>query len=52
MRFEIAKKDVALNMRLPAPLMEAVKARAAAKHLPYARYIRSLLEEDITRPLR
>jgi len=49
MRFEIAKKDVALNMRLPAPLMAAIKSRAASKGIPYARYVRAVLEEDIAR---
>ncbi|MBU2783453.1 hypothetical protein HF288_11630 [Acidithiobacillus caldus] len=47
MRFEIAPKDTALNMRLPAPLLAAVKARAAAKNIPYTRYIRMLLESDV-----
>jgi len=51
MRFEIVKKDVALNMRLPAPLLETIKARAAKKGIPYSRYIRAVLEEDIARPL-
>jgi len=49
MRFEIVKKDVALNMRLPAPLLEAVKAKASSKGVPYARYVRMLLEQDIAR---
>ena len=47
MQFEIAPKDAALNMRLPAPLLAAVKARAAAKKIPYTRYIRMLLESDV-----
>jgi len=50
MRFEIAKKDVALNMRLPAPLMNAVKEKASSKGIPYARYVRMLLEADIAHP--
>jgi predicted DNA binding CopG/RHH family protein len=49
MRFEIARKDAALNMRLPEPLLEAVKAKARAKGLPYARYVRMLLEADVAR---
>ncbi|MBU2802518.1 hypothetical protein HFV02_09670 [Acidithiobacillus caldus] len=46
MQFEIAPKDTVLNMRLPAPLLAAVKARAAARKIPYTRYIRMLLESD------
>jgi predicted DNA binding CopG/RHH family protein len=47
MRFEIAKKDVALNMRLPSILMEAIKAKAQAQGIPYARYVRMVLEADL-----
>jgi len=47
MRFEISRKEAALNMRIPSALLEAVKAKAAAKGIPYARYVRSLLEADI-----
>lgn len=47
MRFEIAPKEAALNMRLPGALLEAVKARAKAKGIPYARYVRMLLEADV-----
>ena len=47
MRFEIAPKDAALNMRLPAPLLEAIKAKAATRKVPYTRYIRMLLESDV-----
>ena len=47
MRFEIAPKEAALNMRLPGALLEAVKAKAKAKAVPYARYVRMLLEADV-----
>ncbi len=47
MRFEIAKKEVALNMRLPAALLEAVRAKAKAKGIPYSRYVRMVLEADL-----
>jgi predicted DNA binding CopG/RHH family protein len=33
-----------INMRLPAPLMAAIKARAAARGIPYQRLIREALE--------
>lgn len=49
MRFEIAPKAAALNMRLPSALLEAVKAKARAKGIPYARYVRMLLETDVAR---
>lgn len=49
MRFEVARKEAALNMRLPAVLMDAVRAKAKAKGIPYARYVRMLLEADIAR---
>ena len=48
MRFEIAPKEAALNMRLPGALLEAVKAKATAKGVPYTRYVRMLLEADVT----
>ncbi|MBU6442096.1 MAG: BrnA antitoxin family protein [Betaproteobacteria bacterium] len=49
MRFEIARKEAALNMRIPAALLDAIKAKAASKGLPYSRYVRMLLEADIAR---
>lgn len=47
MRFEVAKKEAALNMRLPVALMEAIRAKAKAKGIPYARYVRMVLEADL-----
>jgi len=47
MRFEVVKKEAALNMRLPAPLMNAVRAKAKAQGIPYARYVRMVLEADL-----
>ena len=47
MRFEVAKKEAALNMRLPAALMDAVRAKAKAKGIPYSRYVRMVLEADL-----
>lgn len=49
MRFEIEPKASVLNMRLPAALLEAVKAKAKAKGIPYTRYVRMLLEADVAR---
>lgn len=47
MRFEIEPKSAALNMRLPKALLEAVKSKARAKGIPYTRYVRLLLENDL-----
>ena len=48
-RFEFEKKAAQLNMRLPQPLLDAVKIRAKARGIPYTRYIRELLERDVAR---
>ncbi|MEI7785688.1 MAG: BrnA antitoxin family protein [Betaproteobacteria bacterium] len=48
MRFEMQAKSAALHMRLPAPLLEALKAKAKSKGVPYTRYVRMLLEADVT----
>lgn len=49
MFFEIEPKAAALNMRLPVTLLDAVKAKAAARGIPYTRYVRMLLETDVSR---
>jgi len=49
MQFEVIKKKVALNMRLPSVLMDAVRAKAKAQGIPYARYVRMVLEADLQR---
>ncbi|MDE2341785.1 MAG: BrnA antitoxin family protein [Betaproteobacteria bacterium] len=49
MRFEIEPKAAALNMRLPSSLLDALKAKAKASGIPYTRYVRMLLENDVTR---
>lgn len=49
MRFEIKRKAAALNMRLPTALLDAVKAKAAARGVPYTRYVRMLMEADVAR---
>jgi predicted DNA binding CopG/RHH family protein len=43
-RFEFEKKDDQINMRVPKPLLAAVKARARARGIPYTRFIRETLE--------
>ena len=49
MRFEFEPKSAALNMRLPQNLLDALKSRARAKGIPYTRYVRLLLENDVAR---
>ena len=43
-RFEFQAKAARLNMRLPEPLLKAVKAKAKARGVPYTRFIREVLE--------
>lgn len=46
-RFEFQKKGARVNMRLPQPLLEAVKQRAALRGIPYQRFIREALEAAV-----
>ena len=46
-RFEFGKKDEQINMRVPKPLLAAVKARARARGIPYTRFIRETLEQAL-----
>lgn len=47
--WETAPKTARVNMRLPEGLMNAVKARAAARGIPYQRLIREALEREVGR---
>ena len=38
----------ALNLRLPQNLLDALKVKAKAKGIPYTRYVRLLLESDVS----
>lgn len=46
-RFEFEKKAAQINMRVPKPLLEAVKTKAQARGMPFTRYIRMLMERDV-----
>jgi predicted DNA binding CopG/RHH family protein len=46
-RFEFARKDATVNMRMPSALLDAIKARAAARGVPYQRWMREALEEKV-----
>ena len=48
-RFEFDRKTARVNMRLPEPLLSAVKERARARGIPYQRFIREVLELAVTR---
>lgn len=47
MRFELRKKDKSVSLRLPEPLLEAVRKRAAGLGLPYQRFIRMAVERAL-----
>lgn len=51
MRFEFAPKSAALHLRLPEALLENLKVRAKAKGVPYTRYVRMLVENDLAQSL-
>lgn len=46
-QFEFEKKAAQINMRVPKPLLEAVKTKAQARGMPFTRYIRMLMERDV-----
>ena len=47
-QFEFEKKAARVNMRLPQPLLDAVKKRAVARKIPYQRFIREALEKAVS----
>ena len=47
--WESEPKTARINMRLPAALMEALKARAAERGIPYQRLIREAIERAVRR---
>lgn len=48
-RFEFQPKTERVNMRLPRPLLDAVKASAKQAKMPYQRFIRQALEAAVQR---
>ncbi|TRO96399.1 hypothetical protein FKB34_04930 [Glycocaulis profundi] len=48
-RFEFQPKTAALNMRMPQGLLDALKRKAREKGIPYTRYVRRLIEDDVAR---
>jgi predicted DNA binding CopG/RHH family protein len=49
MQFEFQAKDERLNMRLPGPLLNAIKDRARKAGVPYQKFIRQVLEAALGR---
>ncbi len=46
-RFEFEAKQSRINMRLPTSQLDAVKAEASRRGLPYQRFIRELIERGL-----
>jgi predicted DNA binding CopG/RHH family protein len=49
-QFEFERKTAQLNMRLPKPLLDAVKKHAKARGIPYTRFVREAVERALSRP--
>ena len=47
MRFELKRKDRAVNLRLPEQMLEAVRERAKSAGMPYQRFIRMAIEKAL-----
>jgi len=47
MRFEFEKKTKQINLRMPESLVDAVKARAKERNIPYQRLIREAIENAL-----
>lgn len=45
--FEFEKKTTQINMRMPQKLVDAIKAKARARGIPYQRFIRETLERAL-----
>jgi predicted DNA binding CopG/RHH family protein len=48
-RFEFENKDARVNMRLPKRQLDAVKAEAKRRGIPYQRLMRELLQTGLER---
>ena len=45
--WETSLKSARINMRLPEALLGALRAKAAARGIPYQRLVRELLEQGV-----
>jgi predicted DNA binding CopG/RHH family protein len=50
MPFEFEPKTAQINMRVPQSLLDALKERAKRRGIPYNRFIRELMEREVSRP--
>ncbi len=48
--FEFEKKSKRVNMRVPKPLLDALKKRVSHRGIPYTQFIRELMQREISRP--
>jgi predicted DNA binding CopG/RHH family protein len=48
-RFELARKDASISLRLPAALLATLKANAAKANMPTQRLIRMMIEAQLGR---
>ena len=48
-RFELARKDASVSLRLPAALLATLKANAARANMPTQRLIRMMIEARVGR---
>jgi predicted DNA binding CopG/RHH family protein len=48
-QFEFEAKAAQINMRVPKSLLDAVKERARRRGIPYTRFIRELMEREVSR---
>jgi predicted DNA binding CopG/RHH family protein len=46
-RFELARKDASISLRLPAALLASLRAEAAKANMPTQRLIRMLIEAQL-----
>jgi predicted DNA binding CopG/RHH family protein len=46
-RFELARKDTSISLRLPSALLATLKAQAAKVNMPTQRLIRMLIEAQL-----
>jgi predicted DNA binding CopG/RHH family protein len=49
-QFEFEPKSASINMRVPKPLLDAVKECAKVRGIPYTRFIRQLMEREVSDP--
>ncbi|AQX20226.1 CopG family antitoxin [Bartonella sp. WD16.2] len=50
--FEFLPKEASINIRLPQALMSALKEKAKNQAIPYTRYVRHLIEQDLQKSYR